>query len=58
VTLVGSRCGRFSEALRFLEGHSAPLARMVTAEYPLDRALEAFEHSGRPEALKVLLTTE
>ncbi len=54
--IVGSRCGRFSDALAFMLRHRPPLERLVTAEYPLEKAGEAFECSARPGTLKVLLT--
>jgi threonine dehydrogenase-like Zn-dependent dehydrogenase len=54
-TIIGSRCGRFSEALNFLLRHTPPLEQLITARYPLDQGLEAFEHSQSPEALKVVL---
>lgn len=54
-TVVGSRCGRFSEALNFLLRHSPHLEELITARYALGQATEAFEHSQNSEALKVLL---
>jgi threonine dehydrogenase-like Zn-dependent dehydrogenase len=55
ITLVGSRCGPFGAALRLLERRAVDSAGLIEAEYPLARALEAFEHAARPGALKVLL---
>ena len=57
-TLVGSRCGRFSAALGLLEAFpDLPLARLITARYPLHEAAAAFARAGEGDALKVLLTT-
>jgi hypothetical protein len=30
--------------------------RLIEARYPLDQAVEAFEHAGRKGTLKILLT--
>jgi threonine dehydrogenase-like Zn-dependent dehydrogenase len=55
ITVVGSRCGPFEPALRMLaEGRVDPRP-LVQAGYPLERAVEAFEHAARPGVLKVLI---
>jgi threonine dehydrogenase-like Zn-dependent dehydrogenase len=55
ITLVGSRCGPFPPAIALLaEGRVDPRP-LVEARYPLAEALAAFEHAGRPGALKVLV---
>lgn len=56
VSLVGSRCGRFAPALELLRRNVLPLDALHTATYPLESALEAWEHAKRPGSLKVLLT--
>jgi alcohol dehydrogenase len=55
ITLVGSRCGRFEEALPLLAHKLIPLEEMISARYPLRQAAEAFDHAGRRGTLKVLL---
>lgn len=55
VTLVGSRCGRFEPAIRLLASHKVHVAEMISAEFPLDRAPEAFESAATKGVLKVLL---
>jgi threonine dehydrogenase-like Zn-dependent dehydrogenase len=55
VTLVGSRCGPFDEALRALADGSVDVRSLVEARYPLSGGLAAFEHAARPGALKVLV---
>jgi threonine dehydrogenase-like Zn-dependent dehydrogenase len=65
ITVVGSRCGPFAPALRLLEqsvglgGRSAGLGvqvrPLIEAEYPLSKALAAFENAARPGVRKVLL---
>lgn len=55
ITVVGSRCGPFAPALRLLQSGAVEVAALVEAEYPLEEALEAFEHAARPGVRKVLL---
>jgi len=55
VTLVGSRCGPFSEALAALAAGAVDVRGLVAARYPLSDGLAAFEHAARPGTLKVLV---
>jgi alcohol dehydrogenase len=55
VTLVGSRCGRFEPAIRMLASHKVDVAPMISDEFPLDRAPEAFVQAATKGVLKVLL---
>ncbi len=55
VTLIGSRCGRFKDAIKFLEKHKPGLEKMISKEFPLEDALEAFNYSAKPDSLKVVL---
>jgi threonine dehydrogenase-like Zn-dependent dehydrogenase len=55
ITIIGSRCGLFNEAVDFLLKHRVSFEDMISAEYSLDNALKAFEFSGSPGALKVLV---
>jgi threonine dehydrogenase-like Zn-dependent dehydrogenase len=55
LTLVGSRCGPFGEALAALAGGAVDVRPLVEARYPLSDAVAAFEHAARPGALKVLV---
>jgi threonine dehydrogenase-like Zn-dependent dehydrogenase len=55
VTLVGSRCGRFEPAIRLLASRKLDVAPMISAEFPLDRAPEAFAHAATKGVLKILL---
>jgi threonine dehydrogenase-like Zn-dependent dehydrogenase len=56
IRVVGSRCGPFASALRLLAEGKIDPRPLVDARYPLARAVEAFEHAGRPGALKVLVS--
>jgi threonine dehydrogenase-like Zn-dependent dehydrogenase len=55
ISVVGSRCGPLAAALRLLERRAVDPSVLIDAEYPLDRATEAFEQAGQPGALKVLV---
>jgi len=55
-TLVGSRCGMFDAAIKLLNCHpDMPLHRLITAVYPIEHAIEAFERAAGTGALKVAL---
>jgi threonine dehydrogenase-like Zn-dependent dehydrogenase len=56
VTLVGSRCGRFEPAIELLRQNRIDVAAMLSAEFPLERAPEAFAEAAKRGVLKVLLT--
>jgi threonine dehydrogenase-like Zn-dependent dehydrogenase len=56
VRLIGSRCGRFEPALAQLERDASVVEDMISAEYPLHEARQAFDHAARADALKVLLS--
>ena len=55
ITLVGSRCGRFEPALALLRDRRVNVSSLLSAEFPLQRAPEAFAEAARPEVLKVLM---
>jgi threonine dehydrogenase-like Zn-dependent dehydrogenase len=54
LTLVGSRCGPFDKALALLEAGQVDVVPLIQARYPLERALDAFDHAQRPGTMKVL----
>lgn len=55
ITLIGSRCGRFEPAIQLLELGSVDVAPLLSAEFPLSRAPEAFARAAQSGVLKVLL---
>ncbi len=55
ITLVGSRCGRFEPAIQLLEQGSVQVSPLLSAEFPLNRAPEAFAEAAKRGVLKVLL---
>jgi threonine dehydrogenase-like Zn-dependent dehydrogenase len=56
ITIVGSRCGRFTPALQLLTEGKIDPTNLIDATFPLEGALEAFAMASRPGVLKVLLT--
>ena len=58
LTVVGSRCGQINDGLRMLQSYpDMPVERLITGQYPIEQAVEAFERSAQPDALKVLIDT-
>jgi alcohol dehydrogenase len=56
LTLLGSRCGPFEMGLNVLASYpNMPLERLISAEYPMDQGLAAFEEARQPDTLKVLI---
>jgi threonine dehydrogenase-like Zn-dependent dehydrogenase len=56
LTLVGSRCGRFEEALPLLEHELIEVEEMITDRFKLADAPQAFARAAERGAMKVLLT--
>jgi threonine dehydrogenase-like Zn-dependent dehydrogenase len=55
ITVIGSRCGLFSPALRALAEKSVSVAPLIEKVYPLVEGLDAVAHAGRPGTTKILL---
>ncbi len=55
ITLVGSRCGPFSPALRLLESGLVDPTPLIEETYCLEDGLRAFERALQPGILKILL---
>ena len=56
ITIIGSRCGQFKDGLNILRKYpDMPLKRLISCEYSIDNAIEAFDKSREKEILKVLL---
>src|SRR4051794_9663093 len=58
LTLVGSRCGRFEEALPLIDHELIRVEEMVADRFPLSQARAAFARAAERGVLKVLLTAE
>jgi len=55
ITLLGSRCGPFTDALQLLANGAITVAPLLSASYPLEDAEIAFTHAARKDTLKILL---
>jgi len=55
VTVVGSRCGRFEPALALLAARKIEVKSLLSAEFPLARAVSALRAAGRLGVRKVIL---
>lgn len=55
ITVLGSRCGQFAPALRLLENKRIDFSPFISATYPIEDALEAFEANKSKETLKILI---
>jgi threonine dehydrogenase-like Zn-dependent dehydrogenase len=58
ITVIGSRCGPFREALRALAEKSVDVVSLIGRRMKLEQGVEAMEHAARPGVLKVLLAIE
>lgn len=55
ITLVGSRCGRFEEAILLLDHALIKVEEMITARFPLSEAPKAFAKAAERGVMKVLI---
>jgi threonine dehydrogenase-like Zn-dependent dehydrogenase len=58
ITVIGSRCGPFREAIRALAEKQIDVTSLIARRMKLDQAIEAMEFAARPGVLKVILTME
>ena len=58
ITLIGSRCGPFPEALKLLADHKVDVSTLIQARYPLTDGLAAFDHAQQRGVLKILVEME
>jgi threonine dehydrogenase-like Zn-dependent dehydrogenase len=55
VTIVGSRCGRFAPAVEMLAERAIDVEPFITARFPLEDGVAAFEKAASHNSIKVLL---
>lgn len=55
ITLLGSRCGPFPDAIQALARREVDVESMVSRRLPLSRGVEAFEQAADPRNIKVLI---
>lgn len=55
ITIVGSRCGRLSDALRLLENGAVRVEGLIDDEFTLSQGIEAMRRAAAKGSLKILL---
>jgi len=55
LSLIGSRCGPFPDAIKAIESGKVKLYPLISAEYSIEEGIKAFEHASQKGVLKVLL---
>ena len=55
VTIIGSRCGSFKPALEMLVNEKINPIPMISASYPIESGIEAFQYAGKPGVMKVII---
>lgn len=55
ITLIGSRCGPFPQALQVISQEKVDVKYLIQSHYPLDEAIAAFDRAQERGILKVLL---
>lgn len=55
ITLIGSRCGRMEAAIPLLASGKVKVDHLISDQFPLDRAPEAFARAATKGVMKVLL---
>ncbi|MGH7179356.1 MAG: MDR/zinc-dependent alcohol dehydrogenase-like family protein, partial [Tepidisphaeraceae bacterium] len=58
ITIIGSRCGPFREAIRALAEKQVDVASLLHRRMKLEQGVEAMSLATRPGVLKVILTME
>jgi len=55
LSLIGSRCGPFPDAIKAIESGKVKLYPLISAEYSIEEGVRAFSHASENGALKVIL---
>lgn len=55
ISIIGSRCGRFSPALELLKRNAVDVDNLISEEFRLGDGLDAMSRAAEPGVLKVLL---
>jgi threonine dehydrogenase-like Zn-dependent dehydrogenase len=58
ITVVGSRCGPFREAIRALAEKQVDVVSLIHRRMKLEQGVEALSLAGRPGVMKVILTVD
>ncbi|MBS1839347.1 MAG: alcohol dehydrogenase catalytic domain-containing protein [Acidobacteria bacterium] len=55
LSLIGSRCGPFKEAIGLLRSGNVNATPLITRTFPLEQAADAIQFAKRPGVMKILL---
>ena len=55
LSLIGSRCGPFPDAIKAIESGKVKLYPLISSEYSIEEGIKAFEHASQKGTLKVIL---
>jgi threonine dehydrogenase-like Zn-dependent dehydrogenase len=55
ITLIGSRCGPFPQAIKAIETGEVVLHSLINKVFPLEQGIKAFRYASRRGVLKVIL---
>ena len=55
ITLVGSRCGTFSDAIEALSAGQVDISGLISRTFPFEQICEALKFAAEPTTIKVLL---
>ena len=58
LTIIGSRCGPFKEAIRALAQKQVDVVSLIHRRMKLEQGVEAMQLAGKPGVLKVMLSME
>jgi threonine dehydrogenase-like Zn-dependent dehydrogenase len=58
ITLIGSRCGPFPDAINALAAKQVVTNGLITASFPLEEGDKAFAKAAEPNQIKVVLTVK
>lgn len=58
ITLIGSRCGPFADAINALAARQIEVNGLITARFRLADGLAALQKAGEPDQIKVVLDTK
>jgi len=53
--VIGSRCGPFPKAIKMIESHMIELLSLISAYFPLEDGIKAFQYASKKEILKTIL---
>jgi len=55
ITVIGSRCGPFEQAIALLETEAVKVTPLIEKTFSLEKGIKAFSRAGEPGAMKILI---